>query len=105
MTTFERSIQKRIVDAAAEKYGTRIWIRVKHGDAYATVGDPDIYGCLVGSFFVMEVKNETGELSRIQKIRLQEVREARGFAFAVQSVDEAIDGLTGIERSRDWSDY
>lgn len=92
----ERSIQSAIVDAAKKKYGKRIWIRVKHGDAYAVVGDPDIYGCLYSQFFGMEVKNEDNELTPIQQQRLKEIADADGTAGGVRSVEE---GLQLLERT------
>lgn len=92
----EAGIQSRIVDAAINKYGKDIFIRVTHGDAYATVGDPDIYGCMYGVFFGMEVKNEDGSLTKIQQYRLLQIRRAGGIAVGVRSVEEAMSLLHEI---------
>ena len=90
MGQFERGIQSAIVDNAVARYRKRIWIRVKHGDGYAVVGDPDLYGCLDGGFFGMEVKNEEGHLTKIQIHRIKEILDAGGNAAGVRSVEEAM---------------
>lgn len=93
MGQFERSIQDAIVRDAVREYGLRIWIRVKHGTAFAVVGDPDIYGCLDGMFFALEVKNEEGRLTTIQRHRLKEIILAGGNAAGVRSATEAMNLL------------
>ena len=90
MSSFERGIQTGIIEEAVHVYGTRIWIRVKHGSTYAVVGDPDIYGCLDGLLFAFEVKNEDGRLTAIQRHRLKEIIQAGGNAAGVRSVQEAM---------------
>ncbi len=90
MSKRESGIQAAIIQAATAEWGNRIYIRVTHGTAYAVAGDPDVYGCLRGWFFGVEVKNETGELTKIQQYRLTEIRIAGGRAIGVRDVDEAM---------------
>ena len=96
----ERGIQTDIIEEAVHIYDQRIWIRVKHGDGYAVVGDPDIYGCLDGIFFGFEVKNEDNQLTKIQLHRLKEIRTASGHGYAVRSVQDAMHYLADIATIR-----
>lgn len=105
MGKFESGIQSRFVDAAVKRYGGLIVIRVKHGDAYATVGDPDVYGCLAGHFFGIEIKNENGELTKIQIHRLREIITAGGVGAGIRSVEEGmliLDGIVAAAERPDW---
>jgi hypothetical protein len=86
----ESGIQSRTVTAAVERYGKRIWIRVKHGTAFAVVGDPDIYGALDGWFFAFEVKNEDGHATKIQLFRIKEIRAAGGMAEVIDTPQDAL---------------
>ena len=86
----ESGIQSRTVDAIVEKYGRRVWVRVKHGTAYAVVGDPDIYGLLDGWFFAFEVKNEEGKATKIQLLRIREIRAAGGLADLIDNPQDAL---------------
>ncbi len=90
MSKRESGIQSAIVRAAVAQWSTAIYIRVTHGTAYAVAGDPDVYGCLNGWFFGIEVKNEAGRLTAIQRYRLKEIRAAGGRATGVSDVDDAM---------------
>jgi hypothetical protein len=89
----ESGIQTSICEEIVGIYGLNVWVRVKHGDGYAVVGDPDLYGCLYGRFFAFEVKNEDNELTKIQRHRLQELRRAGAVVAGVRSVREAMQML------------
>jgi hypothetical protein len=95
----ESGIQSRTVEAAKQKYGSRIWVRVKHGDGYAVVGDPDIYGTLDGWFFAFEVKNEDGTPAKIQLYRIKEIRAAGGMA---ELIDDPAQALHFLELWKGW---
>lgn len=47
----------------------------------AIVGDPDFLLCLRGHFVALELKDEFGTLSEIQRHKLKEVARAGGFAL------------------------
>lgn len=51
-------------------------------------GDPDIYGCLNGQTYVVEVKQVKGRLTRLQEHRLQQWRDAGAQATVARSLDE-----------------
>ncbi len=89
----EKTIQRGIITELEKRYEDRVWVRVKHGDAYAVVGDPDIYGCLHGWMFVLEVKDENGKLTKIQKHRLRQAYRAGALVGAVCSVEHAMEIL------------
>jgi hypothetical protein len=91
----ESGIQKRTVDRLLTEFYPHAIARVKHGDAYATVGDPDVYGCfstprVVGRMFAFEVKNEEGTTTKIQQQRLKEFAAAGAIVGAIRDPDEAI---------------
>jgi hypothetical protein len=94
MGTFERSIQNRSAEAIARHY-PKAYVRVHHGTQFGKVGEPDIDGCVAGRFFAFEVKNERGELTKIQRYRLQEIARAGGIQGGIKDPQEA---LTILER-------
>ena len=59
-----------------------------HGGPYGTAGIPDIIACIGGRFVAFEVKTQCGKLTKLQEITLQRIKEAKGNAFTVTSVDE-----------------
>ncbi len=100
MGKWESGIQDRIVTHLNHVGGDHIMVRVKHGTAFAVVGDPDIYGCYHGYYFAFEVKNEQGHLTKIQQHRIREIRAAGGIAFGVRTPDEAWTFLLREMRAR-----
>jgi penicillin-binding protein-related factor A (putative recombinase) len=84
----ESGIQRRTADLLNREF-QQIVVRIKHGTAFAVVGDPDIYGCLKGRFFAFEVKNEKGQLTKIQQHRLQEFESAGALVGAIREPDDA----------------
>jgi len=53
------------------------------------VGDPDIYGCVGGLMFHMEVKAEKGLVSPIQEHRMHQWQTAGAKVYVVRSMDDA----------------
>lgn len=49
---------------------------------YGKSGVPDFVGCYRGRFFSIEVKREGKEPTKLQLLRMQEVKDANGFAWA-----------------------
>lgn len=87
----ESGIQDRTVRELVREFSEiGIVIRVKHGTAFAVVGDPDIYGCVAMRMFVLELKNEDGKLTKIQAHRLIEFKRAGAIIGAIQSPEEAV---------------
>ena len=60
----------------------------EHGGMYGTAGIPDIICCYCGRFVAFEVKTETGKLTKLQESTIRKIKEAKGQAFKVTSVEE-----------------
>lgn len=60
----------------------------EHGGLYGTSGIPDIIVCYKGKFVAFEVKTEKGKLSKLQEITIEKIRNAKGMAFKVTSLEE-----------------
>jgi hypothetical protein len=63
---------------------------VNHGNQYAEAGNPDIFGSYRGEVYVFEIKNEEGQISKIQNVRLQEWHESDAICSVVRSIPEAL---------------
>ena len=68
----------------------------QHGGLYGTSGIPDIIVCYKGKFMAFEVKNERGKLSKLQEITIEKIRNAKGMAFKVTSLEEVKEILKGV---------
>ncbi len=68
----------------------------EHGGLYGTAGIPDIIVCYKGKFVAFEVKNENGKLSKLQEITFAKIRNAKGMAFKVTSLEEVKEILKGV---------
>ena len=69
----------------------------EHGGMYGTAGIPDIICCYCGRFVVFEVKTETGKLTKLQEVTIRRIKEAKGQAFKVTSVEEVKQILEHME--------
>ena len=69
----------------------------EHGGMYGTAGIPDIICCYCGIFFAFEVKTETGKLTKLQESTIRKIKEAKGQAFKVTSVEEVKQILEHME--------
>ncbi len=68
----------------------------EHGGLYGTSGIPDIIICYKGKFMAFEVKTEKGKLSKLQEITIEKIRNAKGMAFKVTSLEEVKEILKGV---------
>ena len=76
-----------------------IWCMKTLGGPLQRHGVPDILGCANGHFFAMEVKDNGGTASAIQRIELERIAVAGGRACVVRSVEE-VKGIVEILRQR-----
>lgn len=83
MAKAEATEQSKIMSKMVEDGA---WI-VKVGST-TTNGTPDVLGCYMGMFVAVEVKTEVGVLSRLQEIKIKQIREAEGIAVAVYGYEE-----------------
>jgi Holliday junction resolvase len=68
----------------------------QHGGQFGTAGLPDIVCCCRGRFVAFEVKAEGGKLTKLQESTLTKIRDAKGEAFKVttlQEVKEIVENL------------
>ncbi len=67
------------------------YLRSKHiyyfkyfGNAYSTVGIPDLIMCVNGFFVATEIKSETGKVSELQKINIDLIKKSGGIAMILR---------------------
>jgi hypothetical protein len=84
-TKLVNQIFKTIREVCAEGQGYFIKI---HGSAYQVSGIPDIVGVYRGRFIALEVKTDTGEVSRRQVLIMARIKKAGGIARVVTSARE-----------------
>lgn len=70
-------------------------VRKRHGTAWGMSGDPDLYGCVSGRHFEIEVKRPGCRPTLLQEQRLAEWRAAGALAGVATSVEEALAILHG----------
>ena len=58
------------------------------GGAYSKKGDPDLIICVDGRFVGIEGKTEDGCQSKIQKIRMRQIRESGGEYAVARNLEE-----------------
>ncbi len=68
----------------------------EHGSAYSS-GIPDIICCISGFFVAFEVKTKSGKLTKLQEIGIRRIKDAKGIACKVTSVDEVKCVLDNLE--------
>lgn len=69
----------------------------EHGGMYGTAGLPDIICCIGGRFAAFEVKQPSGRLTKLQEITIQRIKDAKGKAYKVSSVEEVKSILANLE--------
>ena len=89
MANPESRIVRRIMQALGEKF-PRAYFRKIHGNAFQHVGIPDIIGCVEGVFIGLEVKTDTGRVSRVQELEGEAIVRASGRFGVVRTPEEAV---------------
>ena len=77
------------------------WFFFPPANGFGKGGIPDVVGCLRGRFFGIECKapGKLNTVTELQKLRLQEIKDAGGFAIAVDGIGMLRDALDEWERS------
>jgi len=91
----EKSITKKILDYL--KSLENCFAFKEHGGRYGTAGIPDIICCFNGRFIAFEVKTDTGKLTKLQEITIHRIKDAKGEAFKVTSLQEVKKILEHLE--------
>jgi len=86
MGRWESGIQAGIMKMLKKKHIKAINV---HGGPFMEAGTPDIIACVGGLMWLFEVKNENGELSKIQIARLNEWHSSGAMCCVVRDVKEA----------------
>ena len=88
----ESTLQRKIRKKLQEEFRGSFWFKV-HGGPYQVMGLGDLIGCVLGTFFMLEIKHpdENHPVSIIQEKRIKEVLTAGGVACVVESVEEALE--------------
>lgn len=69
----------------------------EHGGMYGAAGIPDIICCYKGRFIAFEVKTDKGKITKLQEIMMQKIKDAKGQAFKVTSLDQVKSILENLE--------
>lgn len=64
------------------------YIRKIQQGRFSHVGVPDLLMCANGKFIAIEVKTETGKLSKMQEIEINKIRKAGGMAVVIYGKDK-----------------
>lgn len=89
-SAFIVKIKRYLKDRGA--YCEKIW-----GGGFQSSGIPDIIGCYRGYFIGIEAKVGKNQPSEIQKVKIQQIIKAGGFAKVVWTLDEVKDFLDDID--------
>ena len=90
----ERDIVNKIMGYIKTVPGCFAW--KQHGGQFGTAGLPDIIACINGRFVAFEVKRPGGRLTKLQETMLQRIKNAKGEAFKVTSIDEVKEILKNL---------
>jgi len=91
----EKNITNDIIKYLKSLENCFVW--KEHGGMYGTAGIPDIICCIEGKFIAFEVKTEKGKLTKLQEIAIHRIRDAKGEAFKVTSLEEVKKILENME--------
>lgn len=64
--------------------------------SYSRKGTPDLAVCFHGIFIGIEVKAPGKRPTKLQKLRIEQIREAGGFAFATDNLTEVKEFINDI---------
>lgn len=82
-STFQDKIIRKL-KKLPECWYVKIW-----GGGFQRAGIPDILICYKGFFIAVELKNEIGEASELQKYNIEKIKEARGIALVIRPQNES----------------
>jgi len=86
----EAVVQKWVREELEKWYGYRcVYLKYQAGQ-YATRGVSDLIFCIDGQYVAVEVKTETGKLSKLQQKFGDSVNKAGGMFFVIYGKDKAV---------------
>ena len=78
----ESQFQTKVIQFLKE-HGVYV-IKYWGGGRYTKAGVPDIVACINGYFIAVELKTDTGRVSKLQEYNLEEIRKAGGIAIVLR---------------------
>ena len=91
------SREKRISGKIVKALSKFCWCDTTTVTTYGKKGAPDIYGCVNGLAFFIEVKTPTGKTSQIQVAQQKRIKEkGGGHVVTCTSVEEAVDAVRSL---------
>ena len=81
----ESQFQSRVLDFLRSQgiYFIKYW----GGGHFTRAGVPDIIACVNGIFVAIELKTETGRVSKLQEYNLYKIRESGGIGLVLRPAD------------------
>lgn len=98
MTQPESRLQKKIQDAITKRGG---FVFKVHGSSHMMAGLPDLIACYRGLFVGVEVKMPGNKASKIQLLRHDSIKRAKGLVCVAYSVPEAMEMFDAIDTMLD----
>lgn len=92
-TPLESAFQKKVLDYIESRGAYKIKI---HVSSYQTEGEPDVICCYKGRFCAFELK-QGSELSGLQEIKLELIRESGGVAMEVRDIKQIAEAFDKID--------
>ena len=92
MANKESYVQKELMQRLETKY-PGIYLRKIAQSMYSHGGIPDLIGSIDGQFFAVEVKTDSGKLSKLQELEIKAINDAGGIAltcYGVKDIDYII---------------
>lgn len=88
----ETRLRKKIVIALKKEwpYG---YFRKIHGGAFQNIGIPDLFCCVEGIFFGLEIKIPKKKATPAQVLEIKSIRAAGGVAGVIYSPEQAVNGV------------
>ena len=93
----EKVIENRIKDTLTTMY-PNVWFFKHAASAAMKVGIPDIVCCIKGHFVGIEVKQEKGIQSDVQKVCMNNIRNAGGEYWIVWSYEDFVQQFNKFAR-------
>lgn len=95
----KKNTREKDIETAIRKYiefDLHAYVIKIHGSAFQEPGIPDLLACINGWFVGIEVKNEVGVVSEVQKIHISNIKKAGGIAIVTRSLEDTIEQLTAL---------
>lgn len=90
MTMREADVQKWVRDSIEKAFEGYVYaFKVPQGQYTSRRGIPDLVFSIHGRFVAVEVKTETGSLTKLQQFEIDKICKAYGRAFVIYGKDES----------------